>query len=45
MAFPRINDLCDISLEIPQWGTKHSMNVSVSVGIILWNLKKLFLKT
>jgi len=38
-------DLCDISLEIPQWGTKHSMNVSVSVGIILWNLKKLFLKT
>jgi tRNA G18 (ribose-2'-O)-methylase SpoU len=37
-------DLCDISLEIPQWGTKHSMNISVSVGIILWNLKKLFLK-
>ena len=37
-------DLCDISLEIPQWGTKHSMNVSVSLGIILWNLKKLFLK-
>ena len=37
-------DLCDLSLEIPQWGTKHSMNISVSVGIILWNLKKLFLK-
>ena len=37
-------DECDISLEIPQYGTKHSMNISVSVGIILWNLKKLFLK-
>jgi tRNA G18 (ribose-2'-O)-methylase SpoU len=37
-------DFCDLSLEIPQWGTKHSMNISVSVGIILWNLKKLFLK-
>mgnify|MGYP005695069403 CR=1 FL=1 len=36
-------DLCDLSLEIPQWGTKHSMNISVSVGMVLWNLKKLFL--
>ena len=36
-------DSCDLSLEVPQWGTKHSMNISVSVGIVLWNLKKLFL--
>ncbi len=26
----------DLSLEIPQYGTKHSLNVSVSVGIVLW---------
>lgn len=33
-------DLIDISdgcLEIPQWGTKHSLNVSVTGGIILWD--------
>lgn len=29
-------DQCDFSLEIPQYGTKHSLNVSVSVGIVLW---------
>ena len=29
-------DMCDMSLEIPQYGTKHSLNVSVSVGIVLW---------
>lgn len=29
-------DSADFSLEIPQFGTKHSLNVSVSVGIILW---------
>ena len=28
---------CDAALEIPQFGTKHSLNVSVSVGIILWH--------
>ena len=28
----------DICLEIPQFGTKHSLNVSVSVGIVLWEL-------
>jgi tRNA G18 (ribose-2'-O)-methylase SpoU len=25
-------------LEIPQWGSKHSLNISVSVGIVLWEL-------
>jgi tRNA G18 (ribose-2'-O)-methylase SpoU len=32
-------DACDFSLEIPQDGTKHSLNVSVSVGVILWHLR------
>lgn len=27
---------CDGSVEIPQFGTKHSFNVSVSAGIVLW---------
>lgn len=27
----------DLVLEIPQYGTKHSLNVSVSVGVILWH--------
>jgi tRNA G18 (ribose-2'-O)-methylase SpoU len=30
-------DFCDGCLEIPQAGTKHSLNVSVSVGIVLWH--------
>ena len=30
-------DASDISLEIPQYGTKHSLNVSVSVGVVLWD--------
>lgn len=25
-------------VEIPQWGTKHSFNISVSVGIVLWDM-------
>ena len=31
-------DLCDLSIEIPQLGTKHSLNISVSAGIVLWDL-------
>ena len=34
-------DACDFSLEIPQWGTKHSLNVSVSVGVVLWHFRLL----
>ncbi|MDP4148703.1 MAG: RNA methyltransferase [Bacteroidota bacterium] len=30
--------LCDGSVEIPQWGMKHSLNVSVAAGIVLWEL-------
>ena len=29
-------DSCDSSLEIPQYGTKHSLNVSVCAGVVLW---------
>jgi tRNA G18 (ribose-2'-O)-methylase SpoU len=29
--------LGDFSLEIPQFGTKHSLNIAVSVGIVLWH--------
>lgn len=31
-------DESDLSLVIPQFGTKHSLNVSVSVGVVLWHL-------
>lgn len=31
-------DMCDGALEIPQVGTKHSVNVSVSGGIVLWSM-------
>ncbi|MFN3403894.1 MAG: RNA methyltransferase [Cytophagaceae bacterium] len=30
--------LSDCAIEIPQLGTKHSFNVSVSIGIVLWDL-------
>ena len=35
----KIIDLSDFSLEIPQWGTKHSFNITVSAGIVLWDIK------
>ena len=31
-------DQCSASIEIPQLGTKHSLNVSVAAGIMLWKL-------
>lgn len=31
-------DAADFALEIPQYGTKHSLNVSVSVGVVLWEM-------
>ena len=36
----QIVDSCDGCLEIPQFGTKHSLNVSVAAGIVLWHLSK-----
>ena len=32
--------ICDGSIEIPQLGTKHSLNISVSAGIVVWDLFK-----
>ncbi|GAA4382323.1 RNA methyltransferase [Hymenobacter koreensis] len=29
--------VCDAAVEIPQFGTKHSLNVSVTVGVVLWD--------
>ena len=34
--------LSDFCLEIPQSGTKHSLNISVSVGIVLWHFYNIF---
>ena len=33
-------DACDQALEIPQYGTKHSMNVSVTAGIVMWEVER-----
>lgn len=33
-------ELCNGSIEIPQLGTKHSLNISVSAGIVVWDLFK-----
>lgn len=30
-------DFCDEVVEIPQYGTKHSLNISVSVGVAVWD--------
>ena len=33
-------DLCDGCIEIPQFGTKHSLNVSVTAGILIWDFAR-----
>ncbi len=33
-------DLSDYVIEIPQFGTKHSLNVSVCAGVVLWEFAK-----
>lgn len=30
--------LADLGLEIPQFGTKHSLNIAVSIGVVLWDI-------
>ena len=37
-------DMCDAAIEIPQHGTKHSLNVSVSGGVVLWKFFENFIK-
>lgn len=33
-----VMQLADACIEIPQWGSKHSLNISVSLGVVLWEL-------
>lgn len=33
-------DASDFAVEIPQYGTKHSLNVSVSAGVVLWQMRR-----
>ncbi len=33
-------DICNGCIEIPQFGTKHSLNVSVTTGIVIWDFFK-----
>jgi len=35
-------DLCDFSIEIPQYGIKQSLNVAVAYGITIFELRKIF---
>ena len=37
--------LCNAAIEIPQLGTKHSLNVSVAAGIVLWQLFEQYLSS
>ena len=37
-------DACDGCIEIPQYGTKHSLNVSVTTGIVLWGFANKLIK-
>lgn len=34
----KVVDQCDKVIEIPQYGTKHSLNISVSCGVVLWDV-------
>ncbi|WP_339694932.1 RNA methyltransferase [uncultured Roseivirga sp.] len=34
----KVVEVADGCLEIPQFGTKHSLNISVSIGVVLWDL-------
>ncbi len=36
----KVVDKCDFCVEIPQFGTKHSLNISVSAGIVIWETVK-----
>jgi 23S rRNA (guanosine2251-2'-O)-methyltransferase len=36
----RVIDICESCIEIPQFGTKHSFNIAVRTGIVLWELSQ-----
>jgi len=33
----KVVDVCDTVIEIPQFGTKHSLNIAVSAGVVIWD--------
>lgn len=35
-----ILEIADCCIEIPQYGSKHSLNISVSLGVVLWEVKR-----
>ncbi|PLW94633.1 MAG: RNA methyltransferase [Marinilabiliales bacterium] len=37
--------LCDFMIELPQHGTKHSLNVSVCAGIVIWDMYRRMIST
>ena len=39
-----IVDMADVCIELPQFGTKHSLNVSVCGGIVIWEFQKAWFK-
>jgi tRNA G18 (ribose-2'-O)-methylase SpoU len=39
----RVLDLADQIIEVPQFGTKHSLNVSVCAGVVLWEFAKRYI--
>ena len=38
----KVVDMSDYCVEIPQYGTKHSLNISVAAGIVIWEVFKKF---
>ena len=30
--------MCDACVEIPQFGTKHSLNIATAAGVVLWEV-------
>lgn len=36
----RLLPICDDAIEIPQFGTKHSLNVTIAAGIVIWEAAK-----
>ena len=35
---PGVVDAADMVIEIPQYGIKHSLNVSVTAGVVMWEV-------
>lgn len=42
-VYQEVVDMSDGCLEIPQFGTKHSLNVSVTAGMVIWEVAKQFI--